>query len=154
MILQIISAFVSTFGFAIILNIERRKALVAGIGGIISWTTYILLMKYTQADYVSLFISSLVLTVYSEILAIKLRTPATVFSISALIPLVPGAYIYYTMIAAVSGDVNQTITLFVITIIKTVALALGILVGGGLMQIFRRISSIGKKELLRGLTHE
>ena len=41
---------------------------------------------------------------YAEILARRLRAPATLFLVPAVIPSIPGSNLYYTMQAAVRGQ--------------------------------------------------
>lgn len=154
LILNAISSFFATFGFAIILNVERKKAVITGFTGTVSWMSYIILYNFSNSDYLSLVLASLVLTINSEILAKKMKTPSTVFSIAALIPLVPGAYIYYTVLAAVNGNLAETSSLLYTTIIKSVSIAIGMLIGGGVISIRRRLKKVTRIDFMKGLRNE
>ena len=154
MLLQLICAFFATFGFTILFNIERKKSLAAAVNGAICWIIYLLVMKVSSSDYLALFVSSFALGVYSELMAYKMKSPSTIFSIPALIPLVPGAYIYYTILAAVKGNPQETMNLFIITVLKSVSLALGMLLATGFVLFFRRVGKLSMREIKRGLRHE
>ena len=93
-------AFIATAGFAVLFNIERKKAVVASFGGSLAWVVYETLNTLTGADLLSLFAASIAIGIYSEIMARKMKSPATIFYIPGFITLVPGAYVYYTMLEA------------------------------------------------------
>ena len=52
-------AFIATSGFAILFNIERKKAVVASFGGSLAWVVYETLNTLTGADLLSLFAVSI-----------------------------------------------------------------------------------------------
>ena len=55
------------------------------------------------------------------------KTPVTTFIICALLPLVPGSGMYYTMQAVVNGDISKSIRLGLNTIAFAGTLALGVI---------------------------
>ena len=85
-IMQLLAAFVGSMGFALIFGMKRRYLFCASLGALLGW-----------AFAVS----------YSEIMAKLLKTPATLFVIPAIIPLVPGGSLYYTMSYAVHRDMEN-----------------------------------------------
>ena len=64
--------------------------------------------------------------VYAELLARWLKTPATLFVVPSILPLVPGGSLYYTMSSAVHGDVVGTKYYGTLTATTALALAAGI----------------------------
>ena len=55
-------------------------------------------MRNLQISYIlSGVISAFIIGIFSEFFARKLKMPATIFLIPGLVPLVPGAGMYYTM---------------------------------------------------------
>ncbi len=135
MILQVFYAFLSTLGFTVILNIERKKAAVASAGGALSWLVYLLVYKGTDSDTASLFAASLAMGTYSEIMARVFRSPATVFYIPGFIPLVPGATVYYSVYAFVHGNNSDGMNFFIQTILKSASITLGLIFSGALTMI-------------------
>ncbi|MGL4875955.1 MAG: threonine/serine exporter family protein [Clostridium sp.] len=124
---QTFLAFVSTIGFGVIFNIKGRNLIFSSIAGGLSWFMYKFCLLFNPSVTFAMFISAICFSIYSEILARKLKTPVTTLIISALIPLVPGSGMYYTMYAAVSGDTIKALNLSIDTLSSAGALALGIL---------------------------
>jgi len=103
MILQIIFSFLGTLAFSIIFNVEKKELFLCGAAGAIGWFFYLIVSKNNTIVFAS-FISTLVITFISRILANIRKTPITVFLISGIIPLVPGAGIYYTMLNILTSN--------------------------------------------------
>lgn len=134
-------AFIGSLGFGIIFNIKGKNLFFAAIGGGISWFFYLFFMQIGTSTILSLFISSIIFSIYSEICARYLKTPVTTLVICALIPLVPGAGMYYTMYESVTGNINGSIELGLKTIASAGTLALGVIF---VSTITRQITSLKK----------
>ncbi|MCQ2969051.1 MAG: threonine/serine exporter family protein [Clostridium sp.] len=120
-------SFIATFGFAILFNIKGNKLIFAALGGGLSWFFYSLPLSLGVSEVYSLFISSLIFSTYSEILARIFKTPVTSFVICALIPLVPGSGMYYTMLATINGELQKAVQLGINTLAQAGVLALGVI---------------------------
>ena len=127
MIEQVIVAFVASLGFAIIFNIRGIKVIFAAVGGGLSWFSYLYLTQNGISVILSLFISSTIFSIYSEICARYLKTPVTTLVICALIPLVPGAGMYNTMYETILGNIKGAVELGLNTLASAGALALGVI---------------------------
>ena len=103
-LIQITTAFVGSLGFALLFGLRRRYVLPAAVGGMLSWGVYLLLSRFLPSDFLACLIASACAVLYAELLARLLRTPATVFVIPAVIPLVPGSSLYYAMSCVVQKD--------------------------------------------------
>ncbi|TCK98557.1 uncharacterized membrane protein YjjB (DUF3815 family) [Natranaerovirga hydrolytica] len=97
MIIQIASAFFATLFFSVIFNIARHHLLYCGITGAIGWAFYLTSLSHTNSVVFSSFIGALAVTSVSQVLAKRKKTPVTVFLITGIIPLVPGAGMYQTV---------------------------------------------------------
>ena len=120
-------SFIVTFGFGILFNIKGKKLLFAALGGGIRWYCYSLPLSLGLSEVSSLFISALVFSTYSEVLARIFKTPVTSFVICALFPLVPGSGMYYTMLATINGDLQNAVHLGINTLANAGTLALGVI---------------------------
>lgn len=120
-------SFIITFGFGILFNIKGKKLLFAALGGGLSWYCYSLPLSLGLSEISSLFISALVFSTYSEVLARIFKTPVTSFVICALFPLVPGSGMYYTMLATINGDLQNAVHLGINTLANAGTLALGVI---------------------------
>ena len=145
---QSIFAFFATLGFGILFNIKGQKLFYTGLGGGLSWFISLICQGFGFNINASFFISSIIFSLYSEIMARILRTPVTTLIICALIPLVPGGGMYYTMYEAINGNILESITLGLNTLSSAGSLALGILF---VSTLTRLIMSAKKKREFREL---
>ncbi|MGN0025791.1 MAG: threonine/serine exporter family protein, partial [Clostridium sp.] len=137
-IIQSIFAFFSSLGFGILFNIKGKKLFYAGIGGGLSWFISMYCESLGFNTTSSFFITSIIFSIYSEIMARILKTPVTTLIICALIPLVPGGGMYYTMYEAINGNIMESIELGINTMASAGSLALGIIFISTLTRILMR----------------
>jgi len=134
--IQIIMAFLGSLGFSILFNIRGRKLWYAAIGGMLSWVIYLLLDFWLTSEISRFFISTMIVTIYSEILARIEKTPTTTFLTSSVIPLIPGRSLYYTMSYAVNGDLDKFVSSGGQTVGLSASIAAGIMAGSSLFKVF------------------
>lgn len=127
MIIQTFVSFIASLGFGIIFNIRGKKPLFAALGGGLSWLCYLFFSRFNISDVLAFFLSSVIFSIYSEICARILKTPVTTIVVCALIPLVPGAGMYYTMYETITGNISGAIELGLTTIANAGSLALGVI---------------------------
>ncbi|MGY0375095.1 threonine/serine exporter family protein [Clostridium sp. JNZ J1-5] len=116
MILGSLYALLASLGFGVIFNIRGKNLFFASLGGSIGWFFYLLSLEYYPSKVFALFVGSLAISIYSEVMARVLKTPVTTFMICAMIPLVPGAGMYYTMLESIQGNIDKSLTLGLQTI--------------------------------------
>ena len=93
----VISGFFGACGFALLFRVRKERILWATLGGGLACVVYVICIKYFDHEFFQNFFPALVGAVYSEIMARLTKSPTTTFLASAIIPLVPGAKLYYTM---------------------------------------------------------
>lgn len=147
MILQIICAFIATLGFGILFNVRDKNLLFASLGGALGWFAYLISMNMNNSVMMSTFIASLVISIYAEIFSRVLKNPVTLFLICALIPLAPGSGMYYTILAAVQGDIIQSLNKGIETLSIAGLIALGIITVSTLSRLIQRINFIRHNKL-------
>lgn len=94
---QLIAAFVGTFAFAAIYGIEKSEYVSSGIVGTLGWLAYYVsyfTIGLSVAE--STFFATLTIAAASRLFAVWRKRPSTIFIISGMLPLVPGAGIYWT----------------------------------------------------------
>lgn len=129
-------AFVGCAAFCFIFQVRRwQHILCASLSGAIGWLTYLLLAD--SSHVVRGLLATIAVALLSEIFARIFKTPATVFLLIGIIPLVPGGGIYYTLEALIGGDMS----LFVRKGLETVAFAGSIAVGCSLVASVARIAA-------------
>jgi len=137
-IIQILSGFIGSMGFAVLFNIRGKRLIAAATGGLLSWLLFVVLGICIASEPVRYFIVALVISAYSEVMARLLKSPTTTFITTALIPLIPGASLYYTMAHIFQGNMDTFLQKAIYTLQLTSALALGIIVSTALAKILWR----------------
>jgi uncharacterized membrane protein YjjB (DUF3815 family) len=137
MLKEILVSLIATFGFGIIFNIHGKNLIFASLGGGLGWIVYKTALNDGLSLSLSLFLASTIFSSYSEICARILKTPVTTFVICALIPLVPGGGMYYTMYEVVQGNIDKALSLGLETLASAGALALGIIFVSTLTRLMR-----------------
>lgn len=125
MIFSIFGAFLAALGFGVVFNVHGKSLIAAATIGTIGYACYELQIMLGTSNIAALFISSMIFSGCSEICARKLKMPVTVFLIIALIILVPGKGMYYTMLEIIQGNSNQAILTGIETFASAGSLALG-----------------------------
>ncbi|MCI8581348.1 MAG: threonine/serine exporter [Dorea sp.] len=101
-------SFVGTIGFAIMYNVPKKYYIGCGVTGMAGWIVYLLVsgMNYVSAA-VGSFFGAFIVVLISRMLSVKMRCPITIFLISGILPLVPGAGIYNTVYYIVTNQLTQ-----------------------------------------------
>ncbi len=119
-------SFAACAAFCFQFNIRGRTLLLASLGGALGWLVY-LLCTPLQNDIVQYFFATVVTAIYSEGMARFAKKPATEFQIIALLPMVPGGGIFYTMEYCVIGNTSMFVRTGLHTLGISGALAIGVL---------------------------
>ena len=125
-ILQLITAFLGSLGFAILFGIRSRYLLLAALGGMVSWAVYLGVHTLTSHDFLAYLTAAVFAMAYSELLAHWRKCPATLFVVPAIISLNPGASLYYAMDSAAHGDLARAGEFGHATLVAALAIAAGI----------------------------
>ena len=122
---QLVAAFFGAAGFAMIFHLPRKHLLAASIGGILSWAIYLAVGTVASGIFLPALIASAFSAFYAEALARWRNVPSLLFIIPTVVPLIPGAPLYYTMSFAVAADWPQVVEYA----LRTGQFALGIAAG-------------------------
>lgn len=139
MMLSSLYAMIATLCFGILYNIRGKNLIFSSIGGGITWFIYLLVYHFLgYSNILAYFSASIIGSIYSEIMARLLKTPATPFIIGTLIPLVPGSGMYNTMFETVQGNTQDSIQTGIHTLEIAGTIAIGVF----------SVSSISKASVL------
>ena len=122
--LEMFVAFAATMAFAVIFNVSRSELIFCGIAGLVAEGVYLFTLRISDETALAIFVASIAVTVLSRILANVRRMPVTVYLISGIISLVPGAG--NTVYNIISSDYMKAMYTGVDTIKVAVAIAVGI----------------------------
>ena len=126
MVRYLLTALFSTVGYCLLMNVPVKKILPASVGGMLSWLLYLLLKDRVASVFYLLVLVGAFAATYSEIAAKLAKTPATLFLLPALIPLVPGGSAYYAMLGLVQNRFDDMRRYALLTGQWAVGLAAGI----------------------------
>ena len=88
-----VCAFMGTVAFAMMFNVPKRYYLSCGMTGVVGWLVYKGVHLYASAAVAS-FLAALMVVLISRMLTVRMKCPITIFLVSGIIPLVPGAGVY------------------------------------------------------------
>lgn len=146
-LVQLVTAFTGSVGFAVVFNVQACRLFWAGLGGLLGWAVYLAFGLVTESDVVRFFVASACFTFYADPMARLKKTPITVFLVPAAIPMVPGASLYRSMSFAVNGEWSAFAPQILYTLLLASAIAAGIVCAMTFAHIGRRIG----RELMRFL---
>jgi len=127
-LIQILSGFVGSLCFGILFNMRGKRLIAASFGGLLSWGLFVMISYFIPSEPINYFLVAAVISLYSEILARIIKTPAAPIVTTSLIPLIPGGSLYYTMASAFDSDFSVFLEKATYTLKLAGALALGIIV--------------------------
>ena len=144
-LLQLITAFLGSLGFAMVFHVRRERLLLASLGGLLAWGAYLLMGFVSGQDVVRYFFASVALTVYAETMARVVKCPATLFLITGSIPLVPGGSLYRTMQFFMQNDLGAFSHQALTTVLLAVSIAVGMLFPASVFQLLQRVRTQERK---------
>ena len=104
-ILAIVESFLATLAYAVLFNVPKQYYTTCGITGLSGWLLYLAMCQVTTVALAS-FVGTLAVVLISRIFTVRKKCPITIFLVSGIIPLVPGAGIYYTAYYLVTGQMS------------------------------------------------
>ncbi|GAA4872876.1 threonine/serine exporter family protein [Paenibacillus vulneris] len=135
---QLATSFIASAAFGIIFNVPRRNLLQCGFVGMIGWLLYILSMRLSANPIVSSLAAAFVVTVLSQLLAKIYKTPIIIFSVSGIIPLVPGGLAYDAMRNIVENQYDVAVQLAAKAFMISGAIAIGLIFSEVINQVIRK----------------
>ena len=126
LVAQLFLAGAGTLSFAILFACPRRSLPYCALVGAVGWFVYELLTMFGLDSAAASLLAVIPLTLLTRIFALMLKTPVTVFLLSGIFPLVPGAGIYYTAYYFIQGNNALALSNGISTFKIAVALAVGI----------------------------
>jgi len=137
-------AFCSTVGFSILFHVPKRHIVTAGLVGALGWLSYTYIITSGSGSVLACFAGSCVVAVVSDLFSRIFKEAATIFIIPGILPLVPGANMYYTMLAIIEGDIQKTAVVGTETIMMAGSIAVALLV---VASVAKLVALAGRKLL-------
>ncbi len=139
MLLQFIFAFLATVGFCILFNIPKEAIIKSSCIGAAGWIAFMYSNTKLESIVFASFIGACVVATISEIFARKFKEAVTVFVIPGILPLVPGAGMYNTMLAIIEKNFSKSAIIGTETMFMAGSIATAILIVSSITRIINLI---------------
>ncbi|MGN1155801.1 MAG: threonine/serine exporter family protein [Agathobacter sp.] len=140
-LIQFVIAMLSTISFAVLFTAPKKEIFYCGLTGAFGWIVYYLLTNNGIHLVLASGIATCCLTILSRCFAVVRKTPVTVYLLSGIFPLVPGAGIYYTAYYLFVGNTEMSGFKGLETLEIAGAIVFGIIFGFGIPQaLFHKLS--------------
>lgn len=155
LLVQFLAAFGATVAFAVMVNAPAREFAWAGLTGGVGWLVYFLSLRAGLSSAFASLVAALVLALLSRVFAVVRQCPATVFLISGIFALVPGAGVYYMAYYFIQGDSATAFARGFEAFGVAVAIAVGIVLvmalPGQMFRVFHRGSGTPQGTTVRDI---
>ena len=126
LVAQFFLAGAGTLSFAVLFACPKRTLPCCALVGAVGWFVYELAVMLGADSAAASLLAVIPLTILTRVFAIVLKMPVTVFLLSGIFPLVPGAGIYYTAYYFIQGENALSLANGISTFKVAVVLAVGI----------------------------
>ena len=123
---QFLLAGTGTLSFAILFACPRRSLPTCALVGAMGWFVYELCVMLGLGTAAASLLAVIPLTILTRVFAILQKTPVTVFLLSGIFPLVPGAGIYRAAYYTVTDQLYLAVQTGFDAVKMAVAIVLGI----------------------------
>ena len=134
-LLQALASLLAIVTFLIVLNVQRSMLIPGGVLGMFIWLLYLLLKEPTNV-IMATFIAAVIGSCLSQIMSIIYKTPAVVFALATLAPLVPGYLSYRTTSFFVTGDFSHAITSAMLVVMLALVISIGMASGTVVLKLY------------------
>lgn len=140
---QLITSFFATAAFGIIFNVPKESLIKGGFVGMAGWGVYKFMTTNELDSVLASFVAAFLIGIISLMFAKLYKKPVIIFSVSGVIPLVPGGLAYDAMKNFVINDYTLAIELAAKVFLISGAIAIGLVFSEVMNQILLKIK---KKE--------
>ncbi|MGO4185273.1 threonine/serine exporter family protein [Paenibacillus sp. MCAF9] len=135
---QLVTSFIASAAFGLIFNVPKRTLVHCGVVGMIGWYIYISCTELSLDTIPATLIAAFIVTVVSQLFSKLYKTPIIVFSVSGIIPLVPGGLAYDAMRNVVEDNYDIAVQLAVKAFMLSGAIAIGLIFSEVVNQLIRK----------------
>ena len=138
-IMHVMCPFIGTIGYAVLFNIPKKFYLCCGFTGAAGWLIYHAVVSMNASAVTASFFGTLAVVLTSRVLSVRKKSPIIIFLVSGILPLVPGAGVYYTVFYMVNNQLAEAVLRGMESVKTAFAIVLGIVlvlsIPGGIFQL-------------------
>ncbi|WLR44371.1 threonine/serine exporter family protein [Bacillus carboniphilus] len=135
MFIQLVMSFIASSGFAILFHAPKESLIKCGFVGMCGWILYFVMTENQQDAVLATLLASSLVAIISQVFAKRYKTPVIIFSVSGIIPLVPGGLAYDAMRHFVQNDYSVANGLAAKVFMISGAIAIGLVLSEVLKQM-------------------
>jgi len=144
MITQIVFSFLVSGSTSILNNVQKKYFVLCGLAGVITTLAYNFFISYNNAAISSL-ISCVILSICSQFFSQRTKIPSVVFTISGIMPIVPGSLLFKAFHSLAENDYNQAVNFGTQAILVGFSIAIGFLINEVLSSVLLNLKNDIKK---------
>ena len=129
MIGQVIAATLGVLAFAVLFHAPRRSYAACALCGGFCWAMFLVFSALGLNMFMATVAAVMMMTLLARVLSVAMRMPNTVFIVTGIFAIVPGAGIYYSAYSLMVSDMALFQQKSKETVMLAGAIALGILIG-------------------------
>ena len=146
MVAQFIASMLATVSFAILYSTPKRHLLYCSITGALGWIIYLIFKDFGANTILCNFASAFSLSIIARIFAVFNQAPVTLYLFPGIIPIVPGAGIYYTAYYFFMNNMYQSGRFAQDTAKTVLAICFGIIFAMAIPQKLFKVMKKGEKK--------
>ena len=134
--IQCLAGAIACGGFCLLNNIRMNGGVfLCMAGGGLGWAVYLLTQELGAGMLFAYFLAAVAVSLYAEIMARIRKFPVFAYLVIALLPLVPGSGVYYTVEYMLQGDQTLSVSQGIETAAIAGLLAVGVLLVSSLFRM-------------------
>jgi len=139
MILQFLLAMAACASFAVLFGVPRDQFFFSSLNGALGWISYLIFCELGAGIVFASLYATFFLTILSRFFAALRKNPVTLYLVTGIFTLVPGAGIYYTSHYFIMNDMSRCTAKGMETFKIAGAISVGIIFGFSIPQrLFQR----------------
>ncbi|MGN1165412.1 MAG: threonine/serine exporter ThrE family protein [Lachnospiraceae bacterium] len=125
---QLISCGVASMGFALVFKAALGQSVCAGIGGFINCAFYLVVLHFCGNNLAAVMAGATSVAAFAYVMSRIHRAPATIFLTTSIMPVIPGATLFYMMHGLVQADYGLAKQQTLLLLQTCMAIAFGFLI--------------------------
>lgn len=135
-ILNIVFSFGASCFFGLLFNAPKYLLIPAGLVGAVGWSMFQISIFYDYSDIQASFFGGFFIGIMSHYMSRKFFSPAILFIIPGIIPLVPGGTAYQAIRNLVINNYHEALVTMIQVALISSAIALGLLISDLLSKLY------------------
>jgi uncharacterized membrane protein YjjB (DUF3815 family) len=138
-LIELFLAFWGSLLPSILFNVRPDRLFWVGVSGLLGWFVFAHFQDAARWPLLPILSGAFTVGIYSEVMARVLKSPATIFSVAGVFPLVPGIAAYTTIKNLVENNLPDAARSGIETLSSAGAIALGIMIASSVFQLHKKI---------------